>query len=493
MMIYNKIIDQEIDFILSNISEKFTCSFLHEQLTIKGVSISYESLYFYIVSNPLVQQVSEDTFIFRPSFCTNYRFGIKPGKNEILQGTFIVGHRCLPFVNPEMLPHELTFFVDGNRVISKQIAFNIAEVLKAYELYGEEYVAQYISLDPANEDTDFAKKEYELPQRTELVLPDLSFYYDKWNFKIGDRLLCKVIDWEQGFVEISYLENQKKNPFLVTEEDEKREKWFLSFENGISMVLEDKGPCSSIEEQLLYAFTYNKDSLDIDECGSVEEYMEQTKKICIQEYGVESRLWRIDEEIPIMGSWITKYVGEPEEESTILNELGIPGSDSIVDAFILDAFYEKSDDVKEIYTNIIPDNCVLDKWQSSLLLLHIHKRYAIIAKDYNWFADFEVGRIRHIALDLYKKLVSLIYEIDGCKIPLEMFPQQSLVVLSQLYGHTYHLIEALLYQINVKDKDISAADLSLDGMKMSFEDVHDDLYCVINKHRKDGFSILGGE
>ncbi len=484
-MIYKQTTDQEIDALLSNISEKFTCSFLHEQLTIKGV----ESLYFYIISNPLVQQVSEDGFIFRPSFCTNYRFGIKPTKNEILQGTFIVGHRCLPFANPEMLPHELTFFVNGEKVLQKQIPFNIDEILKAYELYGEEYIAQYISLDPANEDTDFAKKEYELPQRTELFLPDLSSYYKKWKFKTGDRLLCKVTDWEQGFVEITYLENQKKNPFLNTEEDEKREKWFLSFAEAISMVFEEKGPCSAIEEQLLYAFIYKKELLDIDECGSVEEYLEQTKTICIKEYGVESRLWRINEEIPIMGSWMTKYVGEPEEEGTIVNELGIPGSDLILDAFILDAFYQKKDDMKEIYSNIIPENTVMDKWQSSLLLLHIHKRYAIIAKDYNWFADFEVGRIRHIALDLYKKLVSLIYELDGCKIPLE----QSLVVLSQLYGHTYHLIEALLYQINVKDKDISAADLSLDGMKMSFEDVHDDLYCVINKHRKDGFSILGGE
>ena len=79
----------------------------------------------------------------------------------------------MPFVDPEMLPDELTFFVDNVPVQTCVIEFPLAELLKHYNLYGEEYSSQYLAMDSCNSDKNFAENDFMLPSIMKLTVLDM--------------------------------------------------------------------------------------------------------------------------------------------------------------------------------------------------------------------------------------------------------------------------------------------------------------------------------
>ena len=162
----------------------------------------------------------------------------------------------------------------------------------------------------------------------------------------------------------------------------------------------------------------------------------------------------------------------------------------MVDAYILDSLYRKDKGIRDVFKRIIPSSFVLEEWQLKTFLLHLETKYVILSETYNRFTDFNKGEVRSRALKLYSALVKLICDLDSCGLPADLFPQQDLVVLSQLFAHTGHLVEALLYQENLSDKDLSAASASLEGMTFSFEDIEEILVSVMENKKKDAFSIV---
>ena len=91
---------------------------------------------------------------------------------------------------------------------------------------------------------------------------------------------------------------------------------------------------------------------------------------------------------------------------------------------------------------------------------------------------------------LYSALVGLICELDSCGLNADVFPQQDLVILSQLFAHTGRLIEVLLYQESMSESDLSSASASLEGMEYSFEDIEEVLIDIMHNKRKDAFSVV---
>ena len=252
---------------------------------------------------------------------------------------------------------------------------------------------------------------------------------------------------------------------------------------------EMKGPGSSIEEQLAMTYLYSMKDLSVPYCGSVEEFLQKSKTIAITDYGVESRLWIVGEQIPAVGNWSKSEDLEKYSENTLYKIIGLPIADSIVNAFIMDSLYRDETDASEILPRIIKKPTILNRMQEELFLLHLHRLHGIIRKSYNKFADYKIGKIRQDTLSFYSELLMIICELDRCTDAVADMPQQELVILSQLFGHTSKLIESLLFQPNVSDKDLSTFRLSLEGMEFSFGEIRKPLEAVIKKDRMNGFSI----
>lgn len=458
-----------------------------------GIKVPAQEITAYLEIHPYVTQLANKKYITRAGCFTGRFFSIKPAKYEIEHGILIPGDRCMPFADPQMLPDELHFVFNAQSIPVIRGEYATTELLDHYMLYGEEYSPQYLAMDPCNSEQDFSVNGFELPSKMKLTVLDMSELYEAWNFQYGDRLLLYVIDWDKGFISLAPNIIRKENPFEQTSSEEKRKKWYESFEQRLLSSFDKYGPCGSMEEQLAAAFLCDIPGLTDMYCGSVEEYLEQTEKVGIVEYGVESRLWKNDSDIPASGNWINETDDSEVMAGTLYGVFGLPIPDFIVDAYILDSLYKKEETSAQIINRILSDEMILSPFQRSLFILHLERQHDIIKRTYNWFADYEIGDIRNQALKLYSQLLCLICELDRCNVPADRFPQQELVILSQLYNHTGKLIEALLFQKGISDKDISAANLSLEGMNFSFGEIQGPLRIALKQHQKNAFSIVKKE
>lgn len=482
--------DEAVNLFLRTTTVEFSLKTLKKELVKQGFRVSAGMLVTYVQTHPLVFSKGDDIFITRAAVFTDKFFSIKPTKVEISLGILIPGHRCMPFSDPEMYPHELTFMSDDVILEQKVETLVLGDVLRAYELYGEEYIPQFIAIDPANDENDFAKAEYELPNNIDLTVWDMNEFYALWNFNYGDRIIARVVNWDFGDIELMPIKTKHSTPFEITADDELRTRWLFDLEQSLENMIDVYGPLSSIEEQIAYAFFASTDKLCISQCCSIEEYLLSAHKIAIEYYGVESRLWKKGEEIPAVGIWNGNLKDNVDLSDTLYSEIGIPIPTQMLDAYILDALYRKEMNCANIIKRIIPDVSDLEKEQMKIFSLRLKVRYDILVKTYNRFLDFEKGHIRGEALELYSRLVQLICELDVCGVDANLFPQQPLVTLAQLFAHTTRLIEAFLSESVLSEQDSFVVVASLEGMNESFEDIAEELASVMGSSKKNGFTIV---
>lgn len=490
-------LEEQIENLLNSLLRKelnqFSVKNIQSQLSEHGIKLPAQDVTVFLQTHPYVRQLSNKKYITRAGCFTGRFFSIKPTKYEIDQRILVSGDRCMPFTDPQMMPDELSFLFNGDLIPYCEGEYSTSELMDHYILFGEEYSAQYLANDPCNSEIDFSANGFELPSKMHLTVLNMSELYESWDFQYGDRLLLYVCDWDKGLISLSPNLIRKDNPFEQTAAEEKRKKWYSIFKRQLISSFENEGPCGSMEEQLAAAFLGDIPGLTDAYCGSVEEFLEQADTIGIVEYGVESRLWKTDSEIPAAGNWVNDTEDADVMSGTLYDVFGLPMPDFIIEAYILDSLYKKEETSEKIFERILPDEMLLSPFQQSLLILHLERQHDIIKKTYNWFADYEIGDIRNQALKLYSQLLCLVCELDRCNVPVDRFPQQELVILSQLYGHTGKLIEALLFQKGISDKDISAASLSLEGMNFSFGEIQGPLRAALKQHQKNAFSIVKKE
>lgn len=477
----DEVMEFDVELFLRQRITTFTLRTLQQFLEKQGIVSFPDNFGSYIETHPNVFKVSKKQYLSRAGCFTGRYFAIKPTKFEIDNGILIPGDRCMPFVDPEMLPDELTFFVDNKPVETCVNEFPLAELLKHYNLYGEEYSAQYLAMDSCNADKNFAETDFMLPSVMKLTVLDMKKLYKKWNFTYGDWIRVYLMDWDEGLLVMEPRCEHKTNRFEETASEQKRAEWNKTFEKALEESLRTYGPCGSIEEQLAYVFVDNMFALTGPDCGSVEEFLSQSEKIGIIEYGVESRLWFFHEEVPAAGKWGDDPETQSITEGTLYDTFNLPIPEFMLEAYIRDSLYLKEKDSAAILPRIVNDCGFLNKWQEGFLLLRLHKQREQISKKYNWFADYEVGEVRHKALELYSKILTLICRLDRCPIPVQKMPQHELIVLSQLFGHTAKLISGLLFQKNLSDKELDSSRLSVEGMEFSFEDIKPALEAVTKR------------
>ncbi len=485
-----KIIFDNLDGFLRDAKGVFSIQTIYKFFHSLNIDPSDAEILSYLKSHPLVFQISNNSYITRASVFTKKFFSIKPTKAEIAHGILIPGHRCLPFVDPDIYPHEQFFSYNKKPFDKKIINLPLSEVMEVCFLYGEEYIPQLFSADPANNTFDFSENNYAIPNNIDITVFDLQELYSDLDFQYGDRFLANVVDWDMGVIDIQAQKTLRSTPFEVTADDESREQWFRNLDEALLHTLSNYGPLSSIEEQLAYTFYTHSALLCTELCCSIEEYMELDKSVCIEYYGVESRLWKKGEEIPAVGAWNDGQRDLDDLVNTLYEEIGIPIPFYMLDAYIFDALYRKEKGFSGIFDRIIPDKTTLDEIQIKTFMLHIQERYDKLVSKYNRFLDFEKGQVRSSSLELYSSLVKLICELDSCGIPVASLPQQQLVIVSQLFSHTTKFLEAFMTESNLSKEDIAMISTSLDGMLESFDEVSEDLTLAMGKKNVDGFTII---
>ncbi len=468
----------------------FTPKEFQKILTHVGVKCSVEECRDFLTDADNVFYLDENHFQTKAGAFTGCYFSFRPARREVDKGVFIPGHRCLPFVDSDFLSCGLKFIYKGETLPQKVEKFGSDFVLPYFSLYGDEFALQYIAADPANSGKmNLADMDFSLPSEISLTAISLEPLI-KDGFRSGDRILCRLIDWDAGKIEVE-IDKHDENPFQITKSDLDRNMWYENLEQYFLDSLEFLGPRGSIEEQVSWIFFTGLEIFCGRDCGSMEEFLAWSQKIGIQSFGVESRLWRKGEDVPAIGGWNSPLIDEdaPMKRFGKLQPL-VPLTECVCVCFLKDMIYNKDTDFDALMKKMYPHQEYYSDEQKKCMLLHLKTRHDILSKDYNRFADSEISDIRHQTLELYAVVNELVSLIDIEGKDLKNLPQQALVILSQIYGHLTHLLEMMEDETQTVIDEMEEIELSLEGMDFNFECVSEELQAAISRENKSGFTII---
>ncbi len=473
----------------------FTSDDFYKHLKSMGAKVTKADAKEILQLSEYVFSLVNNEYVTKAGVFTGRWFSFKPSREEVEKGYILIGHRCMPFINPELPPDNISVMSNGQTVDSEAQTFSMNLAMDTFALYGEGYVLPYIFNDKSNTSVALSSVQYSMPQEMRLTCWPIKKLNGGEDFKYGDRILCRVLNWNDALVEMT-VQPSGLSDFVISDEAVQREEWYSHFENGLLESFDRHGPASSIEEQLSFLFLENQEQLCIHACGSTEEFLAHTTKIGFEPYGVETRIWRKGEQVPYTGKWN----GPGTEKGMLLSDMALTLTPKVIDAILEDRIYDKkvgkvkvSDDFEEVIKKIFPNMGMISSAERRLVLLNIEKRNDILEKMYNQFSDYPIADMRKRILSLFTRVSELFCEIGGSGVAADNFPQQELVILSQLYSHVVRLLEEIenvYLRPQFPTDDVS---LSLEGMEETFDDISVTLFSALESNRFKGFEIVKTE
>lgn len=458
-----------IDDFLFTQQSVFTLDYFCKYLKTCGVKISKEQALEFLHTSDMVFPLINEEFITRAGVFIRRWFSFKPSKEEIQKGHILIGHRCIPFVNPDISPDKLNISNEKYIITPEPCVFSMNLAMDTFALFGEGYVLPYIFNDHSNTKYPLSSVQYSMPNEIELTSWPLDKIIGGEKIKYGDRILCRVVNWEENIVELSVLPAEPVTELSVG--DIEREEWYINFENGLINSFAKNGPSNSIEQQLALLYLENQEELCIPNCGSAEEFLKHTKKIGFSAYGVESRIWYANKTVPYIGEWNKNYSSQ-----AMFDNMSLVFSPHVLDCylerFIFDQREKKSKKtIEELFDEIVPSSLKISDAERRLVLLNIEKRRDILDKIYNQFADYKMAPVRHRVLNLFSQVSSLVCAIGCSGLKLEEFPQQELVILIQLFSHIARIVDEMQNEFMKEYFPYEDVSLSLEGMEETYADI----------------------
>ena len=181
----------------------FTADDFYKYLKSHNVKISKSESKELLQISEYVFSLVNNEFVTKAGVFTGRWFSFKPSREEVEKGTILIGHRCIPFVNPELPPDSITVMSEGNIVESCSQTFSMNLAMDTFALYGEGYILPYIFNDKSNTSLALSSVQYSMPQDITLTAWPLNKIKGGADFKYGDRILCRVIDWGDCIVDMA--------------------------------------------------------------------------------------------------------------------------------------------------------------------------------------------------------------------------------------------------------------------------------------------------
>ena len=440
-----------------------------------------------IDSRNIAFRVGNDKWVSRRGCFEQASFVIDPSRLELLNGVLIPGHRCVPFANPALLPHEYQFFWKGALVPATTSEGPPADFYPYYCIYGEEYAPQFIARENPENEAAFNIDPFEDPPEVSIQTLDMRSIYREAAFVPGDHFVVRTLDWKKGHFA---LEKVPKDAWPQNE----LYGWFEAAESGFEDSFSLLGPGPSTEEQIAYAFWYGGKRMREVPAYSLEDFLfEKTDRIETVPYGIESRFWFAGKEIA--DSHGLKGFSMPPDRTVIedlLEKNGIPISEYVVLSYVRDALFRSEDDINNVAVRIIPPVIQLKQNEYKLFFDYLAEAMALQKRHYSIFTDQGMGPIRQRAGELHTGVITLSYQLTKGEIDPACLPKHTFIILSQIQGHVASLLEDLDVNEMLQNDELDSMDNSLDSMIDTYKDIKELIDDAFVTYRKNNFSIYRG-
>ena len=424
-------------------------------------------------------------WISRRGYFETMPFVISPTKLELLNGILIPGHRCVPFANPNMLPHEYIFHWKGSVIPYTTTEGDPEEFYPYYNILGEEYAPQYVARDnPENEEV-FYGDPYEDPAEVSISTLDMRNIYRETSFIPGDRFVARTMDWSRGIFSLERIGvNDWDSADLYS--------WFETAEAGFEDSFYNLGPGSSTDEQISYAYWYGGKRMRQIPAYSLEEFLyEKTELIETASYGIETRFWYAGREIPdLKGLDGLQFRNGKTQIEKFMSEKMAPVSEFVIRSYIQDYLYRGEKDTKALIQRIVPPPVQINERDQKILEEYIYAELGELEESYSPFTDKFTGPIRQRVAELHTAIIELTVRLDKENMEPSWLPKHTYIILSQIQSHAAGVMEDLETDEDFLHDELEAMDNSVDSMIETYEDLKNSIEEAMENFRRNRFSLV---
>ncbi|MDR2151067.1 MAG: plasmid pRiA4b ORF-3 family protein [Spirochaetaceae bacterium] len=423
-------------------------------------------------------------WISRRGYFESACFVIKPTKLELLNGILIPGHRCIPFANPLLFPHDYVFYWKGKPIDSLNIEGSPDEFYPYYSLFGEEYAPQYIARDNPENESAFSSDFYEDPLQVSLKVTDMRSIYRESLFVPGDYFIVKTRDWKKGLFDLTRLSGS-----AWTQQD--LQAWLVAAEIGFERAFETIGAGDSTEEQIAFAYWYGRERMRTIPAYSLEEFIyEKTARIETVSYGIETRFWYAGKEIPDQVEIENKEMPDRDLIEDVLYRNNIPISRFVVQSYMRDAFFRRDSDMLRLIERIVPASVGMCEHDREIFTLYLMEMYHELVQIYSLFLDYKMGPVRQRIGELHTAVIDLTARLRKNELDASRLPKHTFIILSQIQEHAASSLEDLDTDELLSDADLTLIDNSLESMLETYEDMKNLIDEYIDSFRRGNLALV---
>lgn len=413
------------------------------------------------------------SFRLKSGFFRNFAFPITPDAWEIENGILFPGHRFAPFIAPEIFPSEVHFTAaDGSEPERHEVTAPLSQVFHYHLLLGSEQVFDFFLADsPANAGIRNSAKPTDL---VTLNVFDLGAFYREHDFRKGDALLCKVLDYDAGCVEFRYLPgDERKESDLAA--------FVQQFDKALDLVIDRFENYLEIPEQLCWACYCGREFLPpAERAASCDEYLHRTGAIELRCDGDHTVLDRRqtendDEYQPELPEGMRFSRGETAEITAMLREIGSPLSPVEIDSFILDNCYARELEFEDFFARAFGREKLhfVDEGQQAVFYNYIEDRFEELTGNYNRVDDELKAPLRSTIMELVGDRLEFFDFLESTGEKLDQLPQEKVHRLAEV---SMQLVE-ILKMLN--DPRFTPDETELDQLTETVEQRADDQEALI--------------
>ena len=389
----------------------------------------------------------DGTFVCRASYFKDAEFLVYPTGEEFRDGVLIPGHRFLPFHDMATLPWECGIHDDESAPISqKPYSDTLAGILKYYSLFGPNLMNALLTKDqPSNGwlyDLEGEEDGYE--NTVSLTAYDLSRFYKKSGFELGDYLLMKVLDWTNAEFTLTRISAKD----LGTDSKVKRTQQWKTLEEAFQSVFTHYGRNITMPEQIAQAYWNAGEILRHSPTFHLGGFVNLSKKLRIWDTEDDGLIWyknRHPDSDP-------RTLGETggSRPMCFLDEmfysLGISLDIDEVEAIMRDELFSRSEDLERVKERCFGGRSVHFNEEEEAIEFYqaFEDLWEETRENYNFFTDQERGKIRRAAIEIIEDNLAFLRKLDAAGAQEGDVP----VDLMQTAAHHARSVTELLSTLN---------------------------------------------
>jgi hypothetical protein len=466
MKLDSKEIDAAVKTVMTESRDgKFTIAKILARLDIKPENLKAEEIRLereLDADDRLFKNENEDSYFLRSKFFTGREFVVTPGEIEIENNIIFPGHRFCVFCESEVFPSEVTLLdAEGKKLKTRQFSHEVTELIPYHIFLGSEQIFDYfIAENPKNT----ALLEEKTSRRdVTLNVFDLKEFFSKHDFTLGDALLLKVKDWNEGIFTFSYLSGSERRSSKIKE-------WIDDFGRAVEMVIDRFEDYLEIPDQLRWAFFMDAGLFAGKNSASLDEFYSGSDRIEINFESAHTVLARKiiapdqDFEIPDNIGISKGKINSLEE---LLADVNCPLKAVEIDSYILSCCYQGNPDFDSFFRRCFGMNKLsfADDAQEVIFLNYLEDRWETIFARYNRYQDQPKAEMREQILDIIDERLELFESLRSMNIAPEQLPEKNIRKIAEVSVYFTELLEVLNSESHtLKEEDAEEISGALERM-----------------------------